>query len=307
MTQPTPATAHNQAPNQPTPDRLVWFDGDLVPADRAKVSVFDHGLLYGDGVFEGIRAYNGKVLKLVTHLQRLFASARRIELTIPYTVDQLADATRATLEANGLADAYIRLCVTRGVGKLGINPFLCDNPTTFIITDLVRLYPQEMYDHGLKIVTAKTVRNHPNALDPRIKSMNYLNNILAKIEGIKAGCIETLMLNHEGKVAECTGDNIFIVSDGELLTPPLHAGVLEGITRNLVLGLARDAGVTVREADMVLDDVYNADECFLTGTAAEVIPVIGIDQKTVGTGKPGPLTQQLLEAFHRLVADAPED
>lgn len=307
MTQPTPATANSQAPDQPSPNRLVWFDGDLVPADQAKVSVFDHGLLYGDGVFEGIRAYNGKVLKLKTHLARLFDSARRISLEIPYSIDELADATRATLEANGLADAYIRLCVTRGVGKLGINPFLCDNATTFIITDLVRLYPQEMYDNGLNIVTAKTVRNHPDALDPRIKSMNYLNNILAKIEGIKAGCIETLMLNYEGKVAECTGDNIFIVSNGELLTPPLQAGVLEGVTRNLVMGLARDAGVTVREADLVLDDVYAADECFLTGTAAEVIPVISVDQKTIGTGKPGPLTKQLLEAFHSLVADAPED
>ncbi len=306
MTQSSPQT---DAPQTPTPDpsRRVWFNGELIPADQAKVSVFDHGLLYGDGVFEGIRAYNGRVLKLRTHLVRLYESAAAIQLEIPYTLDELTQATHDALEANGLTDAYIRLCVTRGIGTLGLNPYLCDRATTFIIADSITLYPAEMYANGLSIVTATTIRNHPKALDPRIKSMNYLNNILAKVEGIKAGCMETLMLNHEGNVSECTGDNIFIVSEGKLLTPPLSAGCLAGVTRNLVLELAQQAGIETRETDMTTADVYNADECFLTGTAAEVIPVTNIDGKPIADAKPGPVTRQLLDAFHRVVADAPED
>ena len=306
MSQSSPQT-NTPKPSTPSPDHKVWFNGEFVSADQAKVSVFDHGLLYGDGVFEGIRAYNGRVLKMQTHLERLFASAEAIELEIPYSIDQLARGIREGLETNGLTDAYIRLCVTRGIGTLGLNPYLCANATTFIIIDSISLYPEEMYRDGLAIVTANTIRNHPQALDPRIKSMNYLNNILAKVEGIKAGCMETLMLNHAGNVSECTGDNIFIVSDGTLITPPLSAGCLAGVTRQLVLELAQNASIPTAERDFTQQAVYDADECFLTGTAAEVIPVTTIDGKPIADGNPGPITRQLLDAFHAVVADAPED
>ncbi len=306
MTRSAPST-HPQ-PHVGSPDKKVWFNGQLLPADQASVSVFDHGLLYGDGVFEGIRAYGGRILKLRTHLNRLGQSARSIHLDLAYTLDALDQACRATLEANGLSDAYIRLCVTRGVGTLGLNPYLCHRPTTFIIADTIQLYPREMYEQGLEIVTAATVRNHAAALSPRIKSMNYLNNILAKIEAIQAGCIEALMLNPQGYVAECTGDNIFAVRGGQLLTPPLHAGILEGITRDLVMELALAAGLVVREMDLTRHDLYTADECFLTGTAAEVIPVTKIDARPIGDGAPGPITRRLIEAYSGLVrTDAPED
>lgn len=304
--QPTQAAAPSE-PAGPSPDKHVWFNGQLVPADQAKVSVFDHGLLYGDGVFEGIRAYHGKVLKARTHLQRLHQSARAIALHLPYSVDELYDAIHATLGANGLIDGYIRLCVTRGVGNLGLNPFNCTRAVVFIIADTIKLYPEQYYRDGLQIVTASTIRNHPAALSPRIKSMNYLNNIMAKIEGLKAGCVEAMMLNHQGNVAECTGDNIFIVSNGVLRTPPLHAGILEGVTRNIVIELAEAAGIPVDLTDMTRHDVYVADECFLTGSAAEVIPVTNIDDRPIGTGNPGPITKRLLDAFRAYVADAPED
>ncbi len=287
--------------------KQIWFNGALVPADQAKVSVYDHGLLYGDGVFEGIRAYNGRVLKMRTHLNRLFDSARAIALTIPYTIEQLEAGIRAAIGANNLTSAYIRLCVTRGVGPLGLNPFTCKDATVFIIADLMQLYPAELYTTGMEIVTASTIRNHPAALSPRVKSMNYLNNIMAKVEGIRAGVPEALMLNHLGHVAECTADNIFIVKGGILSTPPLHAGALEGVTRNLVIDLARQAGITVREPDMTRHDIYIADECFLTGTGAEVIPVTKIDARPIGSGKPGPITTQLIAAFHKLVVAPPED
>jgi branched-chain amino acid aminotransferase len=306
MAQPAPSPASVQ--HEPiNPNRLVWFNGELVPALEARVSVFDHGLLYGDGVFEGIRAYRGKVLKMRSHLNRLVESGRAIALDVPYTIGELGEAIHRTLAANELSDAYIRLGVTRGFGTLGLDPKVCRSPSTFIITDKIALYPEQMYAEGLVIVTASTVRTHPASLSPRIKSMNYLNNIMAKIEALNAGCIEAVMLNHQGFVAECTGDNIFIVKDGVLRTPPLHAGILEGITRNLVVDLAGKAGVPVEQVDLTRHDLYIADECFLTGTAAEVIAVTTIDDRRIGNGKPGPVTQQLLGAFRAFVADAPED
>lgn len=294
--------------------KKVWIDGDLVPAEKATVSVFDHGLLYGDGVFEGIRIYGGRIFKLRSHIDRLFDSAGAIRLEIPYAAEQLCEAVRATVAANGRAEGsgYVRLCVTRGSGPLGINPFSCERPVTFIVVDGMRLYPQEMYTQGMAVITASTVRNHPQALSPRIKSLNYLNNVLAKIEAIDAGVLEAIMLNHEGFVAEGTGDNVFIVRERRgvrtLLTPPLHAGVLEGITRNVVLQLARDAGIVVAEADLTKFDLYTAEEMFLTGSAAEVIPVNRIDGRTIGGGSPGAITRQLTESFRDLVErDAPED
>ena len=293
--------------------KKIWMNGNLVPPERASVSVFDHGLLYGDGVFEGIRLYNGRVFKLATHLHRLFESARTIRLTIPYSPDDLARSTRETVVANGLTNGYIRLCVTRGAGTLGIHPFKCSDPCTFIIVDSIELYPPHLYRDGLTLITSLVIRNHPAALNPRIKSMNYLNNILAKIEAIDAGLLEAVMLNHEGHVAECTGDNIFVVRRGPagrpvLCTPPLGAGILEGVTRNIVIELAREAGTDISMTDLSKDDLYNVDEFFLTGTAAEVVPVTQIDGRKIGDGKPGALTRQLMEAFSRLVAhNAPED
>ena len=296
-----------RSPATPPAEKQVWLNGSLVPASRATVSVYDHGLLYGDGVFEGIRSYGGRVLKMRTHLNRLFDSARAIALQIPYSVEQLEGAIREALAANGLSDGYIRLCVTRGVGPLGLNPYQCKQPAAFVIADTIQLYPKEMYENGLEIVTASTIRNHPAALSPRVKSLNYLNNIMAKIEGIKAGCAEALMLNHVGFISECTGDNIFLIRQGALLTPPIHSGILEGVTRNLVIELGGKLGIEIRQPDMTRHDVYTADECFLTGTAAEVIPVTKIDNRPIGNGKPGPITARLITAFRDLVRHAPED
>ncbi|MBX9790732.1 MAG: branched-chain-amino-acid transaminase [Pirellulales bacterium] len=278
----------------------VYINGRLVDKDDAKVSVYDHGLLYGDGVFEGLRSYGGRVFRLERHLDRLYESARAIWLEIPIKPAELAKAVNDTLRANALEDAYIRLVVTRGAGSLGLDPNRTSDPQVIIITDKITLYPAELYERGLEIVTASTIRNHPAALSPRIKSLNYLNNILAKIEGLQAGCIEALMLNTKGEVAECTGDNIFLVRDGVLLTPPLDAGILEGITRDAVIELAHEAGVEVREIPLTKHDVYVADECFLTGTAAEVIPVVKVDGRSIGPGVPGPLTRDLRERFHKL-------
>ncbi|HUU31658.1 MAG TPA: branched-chain-amino-acid transaminase [Phycisphaerae bacterium] len=279
--------------------RKVWLDGKLVDPADAKVSVFDHGLLYGDGVFEGIRAYGGRLFRLEAHIRRLFDSARGIRLTVPLAPDVLADAIVETLRANGLQDAYLRIVVTRGIGTLGLDPNKCPNPSLFIIADKIDLYPKELYENGLEVITAATMRNHPNALDPRLKSLNYLNNILAKIEAIDAGTLEAVMLNHLGYVAECTGDNLFIVRDGRLLTPPVAAGILEGITRDEILDVARGLQIDVREENLTPQDLYTADECFLTGTAAEVIPVVRIDKRSVGDGRPGPITKRLAEEFHR--------
>jgi branched-chain amino acid aminotransferase len=278
----------------------IHIDGKLYDKEDAKISVYDHGLLYGDGVFEGIRSYRGKVFRLDAHLERLWDSAKAIWLTIPISKEQMAEAIEKTLAVNGITDGYIRVVVTRGAGTLGLDPNKCSNPQVIIIADAISLYPEELYRKGLEIVTASTMRNHPAALNPRIKSLNYLNNILAKIEGHQAGCVEALMLNQKGEVAECTGDNIFLVRDGRLLTPPNEAGILEGVTRDAIMELAGESGITVAETPLTRHDVYIADECFLTGTAAEVIPVVKVDSRTIGDGVPGPITLDLRERFHKL-------
>ena len=278
----------------------VYVAGKLVPKEEATVSVFDHGLLYGDGVFEGIRVYGGKVFLEQEHIDRLYESARAIRLDVPLTPAEMTQAVRDTVAANGIENGYVRLVITRGAGTLGIDPQRTSNPQVIIIADTISLYPQELYDNGLALVTASTIRNHSGALSPRIKSLNYLNNIMAKLEGKDAGTMEALMLNHNGEVAECTGDNIFIFKNGGLKAPPPEAGILEGITRNAVMKLAVEAGVEVRESTMVRHDIYTADECFLTGTAAEVIAVVSLDGRTIGDGRPGPVTQDLLVRFRQL-------
>jgi branched-chain amino acid aminotransferase len=281
--------------------RIIFMNDRLVPEDEAKVSVFDHGLLYGDGVFEGLRSYSGRVFRLDAHLDRLWASARAIALEIPLAKDVVAQAVNDTLAANKLIDGYVRLVVTRGAGSLGLDPNRTKNPQVIVIADTISLYPREFYEKGLRIVTAATQRVHSAALSPRIKSLNYLNNIMAKLEGLQAGCVEALMLNHKGEVAECTGDNLFVVRSGSLLTPPPDAGILEGITRGAVMELATAAGIDCREVTLVRHDLYTADECFLTGTAAEVIPVVDIDGRSIGAGTPGPVTARLTADFHKLV------
>ncbi|MEM9589453.1 MAG: branched-chain-amino-acid transaminase [Planctomycetota bacterium] len=279
----------------------IYINGEFYSRDDAKISVYDHGLLYGDGVFEGMRIYSGKVFRLTAHLDRLYESARAIALTIPITTEKMADDVNETVAKNGLTEGYIRLVVTRGGNQLGLDPFRCSDPQIIIIADTITLYPQEYYTDGLDLVTASTIRNHPGALDPRIKSLNYLNNIMAKVEGLRAGCIEALMLNHKGEVAECTGDNIFAVKNGQLKTPPIDAGILEGITRGAVIDLAEQQGITVSQSPMTRHDIYTADECFLTGSAAEVIPAVKLDGREIGDGKPGPITKKLNQAFKTLV------
>lgn len=278
----------------------IYISGKLYDKEDAKISVYDHGLLYGDGVFEGLRSYGGKVFRLEEHLDRLYESAKAIWLEIPMSKEAMGKAINDTVKVNGITDGYIRAVVTRGAGTLGLDPNRTSDPQIIIIADKIALYPPEMYEQGLDIVTVSVIRNHPAALSPRIKSLNYLNNILAKIEGLRAGCVEAMMLNHKGEVAECTGDNIFLIRKGELLTPPIEAGILEGVTRNAVMELAVQSGITVREVPLTKHDVYVADECFLTGTAAEVIPVVKVDNRTIGTGKPGPMTHDLREKFFKL-------
>jgi len=278
----------------------VWINGTLFPKEDAKISVYDHGLLYGDGVFEGIRVYGGKVFLLAEHIQRLYESALAIRLTIPLSPAATAEAVQSTVAANGIKDGYVRLVVTRGAGTLGLDVRRTSNPQVVIIADTITMYPAETYEKGMALVTASTIRNHPNALSARIKSLNYLNNILAKMEGTDAGFEEALMLNHKGEVAECTGDNIFIVKNRVIHTPPPEACILEGITRMAVLRLAREAGVTVEEVPLTRHDIYVADECFLSGTAAEVIAVVSLDGRKIGVGKPGPVTRDLLERFREL-------
>lgn len=279
----------------------IYINGEFHDKENAKISVYDHGLLYGDGVFEGMRSYSGKVFRLEQHLDRLYESALAICLTIPISKEQMALDVNKTLQVNSFTNAYIRLVVTRGSGSLGLDPNRTSNPQVIIIADSISLYPEEYYQNGLKIITASTVRSHPAALSPRIKSLNYLNNIMAKIEGLQAGCVEALMLNHKGEVAECTGDNIFIVKNGTILTPPKDAGILEGITRNAILDLAKELGIVAHETTLTRHDLFVADECFLTGSAAEVIPVVSLDSRPIGQGKVGAVTTKLMAAFKKLV------
>lgn len=275
----------------------IYMNGELVPEAEAKVSVFDHGLLYGDGVFEGIRTYNGRIFELKAHIDRLFDSAKAIALAIPMTREALMEAVALTCRANGTDNGYIRLVVTRGVGTLGLNPYHCKTPQIIIICADIQLYPKELYRDGLTIVTVGTIRNLSEAVNPRIKSLNYLNNILAKIEAINAGCMEAIMLNAQGAVAEATGDNIFAVRRNMLLTPPVNEGLLEGITRDVVMRLALEEGLEVKETRLSRYDLYTADEVFLTGTAAEVIGVVNIDRRLIGEGIPGPVTQRLIARY----------
>jgi branched-chain amino acid aminotransferase len=279
----------------------IWLDGKHVDQADAKISVYDHGLLYGDGVFEGIRVYNGKIFESDAHFRRLYESALAIRLTIPYPPAELVAATEQTFKLNGFTDCYVRLVVTRGVGNLGLAPNKCKTPSVFIIADLIELYPKEMYQNGMAIITASVIRNHPNALSPRIKSLNYLNNILAKIEAIDAGVPEAVMLNHEGNVSECTADNIFIIKNGVVFTPTTYDGILEGVTRKVIIELCAEHGIQCVEKTLQKHDLYVADEFFLTGSGAEVIPVTKLDGRPIGPGTPGPVTRKLIEAFHRHV------
>jgi len=277
----------------------IWLNGKLVDQADAKISVFDHGLLYGDGVFEGIRVYSSKIFELQAHIQRLYESAKGIRLDIPMSQSELIKATEETCEANGVIDGYIRLVVTRGVGTLGLNPFVCEDASVFIIADNIQPYPEDLYEKGMKVISATTVRNHPLAIPPQIKSLNYLNNILAKIEALDSDVPEAIMYNHEGYVAEATGDNVFIVRKGVIYTPPVEAGMLEGITRNVVIKLAEQENLKVVEKNLTRFDLYICDEFFLTGTAAEVIGVVEIDGRVIGDGKPGPITQLLRKKFFK--------
>jgi branched-chain amino acid aminotransferase len=279
----------------------IYLDGKFVDSSEAKVSVFDHGLLYGDGVFEGIRLYGGNIFRLEEHLERLEYSAKAIMLELPLTRDEIRAATCETCRQNGLTDAYIRLVVTRGVGDLGLAPWLCPKPTIFIIASKISLYPKEHYDNGLAIVTVPTRRIGPASLPPAIKSLNYLNNILGKIEAKLFGALEAIMLNEQGYVAECTADNVFIVHKGTIITPAASQGALKGITRGAVIDIAAELGVPLQESDMTRYDIWCADECFLTGSGAEVIPVVKLDGRVIGSGKPGPITHRVLEAFRRRV------
>jgi branched-chain amino acid aminotransferase len=278
----------------------IYIDGKYLDEKDAKISVFDHGLLYGDGIFEGIRAYNGRVFKLKEHIDRLFYSAKAILLTIPRSHSEVMQAVIDTCRRNKIRDGYVRLLVTRGVGGLGLNPNRCKKPSVIIIADKIQLYPVEMYERGLEIITVPTVRNLHSALNPAIKSLNYLNNILAKIEANNGGCEEAIMLNSEGYVSECTGDNVFIIKAGQMFTPPLSAGALYGITRSVVIDMAREASVPVSEPNLTRYDLFNADECFLTGTGAELIPVVKIDGRVIGNGKPGPITKSLVAKYKAL-------
>ena len=281
--------------------RKIWLDGSIVDESEAKISVFDHGILYGDGIFEGIRFYEGRVFRLTEHIERLFLSAKAILLKLPWTVEEVCEYTLDTIRANGLKDGYIRLVITRGVGDLGLNPYLCEVPSMFIIASGITLYPDELYVNGLEVVTCSTRRPTPASLSPQVKSLNYLNNVMAKVEALKAGAKEGLMLNEQGYVAECTGDNVFIVKKGEVITPPVSDGSLDGITRQVIFDLCGELGISIREASLTRYDIYTADESFLTGTAAETIPMVMLDEREIGNGRPGELSLKLIDAFRKLV------
>ena len=278
----------------------VYINGKYYDENDAKVSVFDHGFMYGDGIFEGIRLYNKNVFHLPMHMDRLFRSAKAIMLDLPWTKREIADAVCDACRTNNLTDGYIRLIISRGKGKLGLSPFTCSDPQLIIIADQIQLYPNETYEKGLKAITVPTRRNSHAALPPMVKSLNYLNNILAKIEAYKLGYQECLLLNNEGYVAECSGDNVFIVFEGKLITPPVSCGSLGGITRRAVLDVARKLGVEVEEKPLARFDVWTADECFLTGTAAKLIPLVELDGRSIGDGKPGPVTKKLLQGFNEI-------
>lgn len=286
----------------------IWLDGKLVDQQEAKISVYDHGLLYGDGVFEGIRVYSGRIFEQEAHLRRLYDSAKAIRLDIPISPEQMGTAIEQTFKANNFVDCYVRAVVTRGVGNLGIDPKKCGKPSVFIIADLIAVYPKEMYEHGMAVITASVIRNHPNSLSPRIKSLNYLNNVLARIEANDAGVPEAVMLNHLGNVAECTADNLFIVRAGangpEVQTPGTADGILEGVTRRVMIELCRAHNVPCVEKTLQRHDLYIADEMFVTGTGAEVMPVTKIDGRVIGSGSVGPITRKLTQAFHSHVREA---
>jgi branched-chain amino acid aminotransferase len=281
-------------------ESTIYIDGEFFPEASAKVSVFDHGLLYGDGVFEGIRFYNGRVFRLEEHLARLWDSARSICLEIPISMPEMTKALLETIRQNDLREGYIRLIVTRGVGNLGLNPAQCKQPTVIIIAATIALYPAEIYQKGLTVVTCATRRTNPASLNPAVKSLNYLNNVMARIEASLAGADEALMLNDQGNVAECTADNVFIIKHGQVFTPPIAAGALRGITRSVVFEIAAELGIRVTETDITRHDVFIADECFLTGTAAEVIPVIKADGRVIGSGKPGPISTRMIARFREI-------
>jgi branched-chain amino acid aminotransferase len=282
----------------------VHIDGTLYDEADAKISVFDHGLLYGDGVFEGIRFYNGRVFRLKEHIDRLFDSAKAIHLTIPGTPEEVTEAVLSTIRANQLEDGYVRLVVTRGVGGLGLSPYLCKKASLVVIASKISLYPEEKYRDGLTLVTCSTRRPTPGSLSPAVKSLNYLNNVMAKVDAIAGGGEEGIMLNEQGFVAECTGDNIFVVKNGEITTPPVSAGSLDGITRKVAIDLAAELGYTVTEPQMTRYELYTADELFLTGTAAEVVPVAKYDERIIGEGRPGPVTLRLMEAFSQITQNS---
>jgi len=280
----------------------IWLDGKLLDKADAVISVFDHGLLYGDGIFEGIRFYNSRVFRLEDHIERLFLSARAILLKMPWTEEEVCQIVCDTIKANGLTDGYVRLVVTRGSGGLGLNPYLCEKPSMFCIAASIQLYPEEHYENGLELITCSTRRPSHATLSPQVKSLNYLNNIMAKVECIKAGVMEGLMLNEQGTVAECTGDTVFIVKKGVILTPRISDGALDGITRAVIFDLCENIGIPIVEQTITRYDIYTADECFLTGTAAEVIPVVKVDDREIGSGEPGEIFRELLAAFREEAA-----
>ncbi|HTL31071.1 MAG TPA: branched-chain-amino-acid transaminase [Tepidisphaeraceae bacterium] len=281
----------------------VWIDGKLLDKADARISVYDHGLLYGDGVFEGIRVYNGKIFECDAHMKRLYDSAKSIRLTIPLERSAFVSAIYETVKANNFKDCYVRAVVTRGAGDLGLDPRKCRQASIFIITDLIAVYPAEMYEKGIAVITSSYIRNHPNSCPPRVKSLNYLNNILAKIEANDAGVPEAIMLNHDGNVAECTADNVFIVRDGVVQTPTTADGILEGVTRKVIIDLCHRHGIPLVEKTLQRHDLFVGDEIFLTGTAAEVMPVTKVDGRVIGSGEAGPITRKLLDLFHKHVRE----